>query len=251
MLAMLGMALPPVLVLGAAVLAVSIASQLGFGEGRWVGGNLMPKASRLNPLSGLKRMFGLTGWIEMGKGIAKVALLGAIAWVWARERLAGAARAWPGRPCRPARLWLGRADRQLLFALSAGLLIIALIDFPVQWLRRILRLKMTMQDVRDEQKEAEGSPERRAAIRQRQRQIAMGGVAGAMREAQFVHYQPCAFRRRHGLRSGSRPPRRSCWPKGAARRRWRCANWPPNSRCRCSNTPRSPARSISPRASGR
>ena len=45
--------------IGFGVLAVSLVSQLGFGEGRWVGENLMPKASRLNPLSGLKRMFGM------------------------------------------------------------------------------------------------------------------------------------------------------------------------------------------------
>jgi flagellar biosynthetic protein FlhB len=52
---------------------------------------------------------------------------------------------------------------------------------------------MTQQEVRDEHKEAEGSPEKRAAIRQRQRQIAMGGVAHAMREAQFVITNPAHF----------------------------------------------------------
>ena len=81
----------------------------------------------------------------------------------------------------------------LLFALSAGLVVIALIDFPIQFLRRLLRLKMSHQDMRDEHKEAEGSPEKKAAIRQRQRQIAMGGVAGAMREAQFVITNPSHF----------------------------------------------------------
>ena len=112
MLAMLAGALPPVLVLGLVVLVVSIASQLGFGEGRWVGENVLPKASRLNPLSGLKRMFGLSGWIEIGKGLAKVTLLGAIAWVWAQNRLARAARAGPRRDRRAARRGLGR-DRRI------------------------------------------------------------------------------------------------------------------------------------------
>ena len=192
LLALLGAALAPVLVLGFGVLAVSLVSQLGFGEGRWVAENLMPKASRLNPLSGLKRMFGMTGWIEIAKSVAKVALLGTIAWVWARSQI-GALLAL-GRGDLASQLAYGwNAIVMLLFALAAGLLVIALIDFPVQWLRRMLRLKMTEQEVRDEHKDSEGSPERRAAQRQRQRQIAMGGVASAMREAQFVITNPAHY----------------------------------------------------------
>lgn len=192
LLGLLGAALPPVLVLGFGVLAVSLVSQLGFGEGRWVAENLMPKASRLNPLSGLKRMFGLNGWIEIVKSVAKVALLGAIAWLWARSQLTGLLAL--GRGDLASQLAFGwNAIVMLLFALAAGLLVIALIDFPVQWLRRMLRLKMTQQEVRDEHKDSEGSPERRAAQRQRQRQIAMGGVASAMREAQFVITNPVHY----------------------------------------------------------
>jgi flagellar biosynthetic protein FlhB len=52
---------------------------------------------------------------------------------------------------------------------------------------------MSLQDLRDESKESEGSPERKAAIRQRQRQIAMGGMQSAMREAQFVITNPTHF----------------------------------------------------------
>ena len=75
--------LPPVLVIGLAVLVATVASQLLFGEGRWVGASLAPKGSRLNPLAGLKRMFGVHGLIELGKGLLKVGLLGALAWWWA------------------------------------------------------------------------------------------------------------------------------------------------------------------------
>ena len=81
----------------------------------------------------------------------------------------------------------------LLFALTAGLVVIALIDFPIQFIRRFLRLRMSHQDMRDEHKEAEGNPENKAAIRQRQRQLAMGGLQRAMREAQFVITNPTHF----------------------------------------------------------
>ncbi|GGC41088.1 flagellar biosynthesis protein FlhB [Novosphingobium marinum] len=185
-------ALPPVFVLGAAVLALSLASQLGFGEGRWVAKNLQPKPSRLNPLNGLKRMFGPNGAIEMGKGLAKVALLGAIAWGWGQSRIEPILGL--GRGNLPAQLaFAWDALVSLLFALCAGLAIIALVDTPIQWLRRQKRLKMSHQDLRDEQKETDGAPEKKAAQRDRQRQIAKGGIAGAMREAQFVITNPTHF----------------------------------------------------------
>ena len=185
-------ALPPVFALGGLLMVAALISQLGLGEGRWVAGNLAPKASRLNPLSGLKRMFGPQGWIELAKGLAKLALLGTIAWFWIKGRLAGLLVLGSGDlPAQLAFAW--NALLALLFALGAGLVIIALVDYPIQWLRRMMRLKMSLQDLKDESKESEGSPERKAAIRQRQRQIAMGGMQAAMREAQFVITNPTHF----------------------------------------------------------
>lgn len=184
--------LPPILVLGLAVLLVSLVSQLGFGEGRWIGGNVMPKGSRLNPLSGLKRMFGPSGWIEMGKGIAKVTLLLAIGWYWARGEIAMLARLGGGDlMAQVSAAW--HSITMLLFWLSGGLFLIAMFDLPVQIVRRLSRLKMTLQEVRDENKDAEGAPEKKAAIKHRQRQIAMGALIPAMKEAQFVITNPTHF----------------------------------------------------------
>lgn len=184
--------LPPILALGAAVIVASLLSQLSFGEGRWLGGNLAPKGSRIDPMAGLKRMFGPTGLIEMAKGVAKVALLGTIAWVWAHGQLETFARL--GRGNLFGELAYGwEALIELLFWLAAGLLAIALADLPVQFVRRMLRLKMTLQDVRDEAKESEGSPEKNGAIRERQRKIAMGGLVPALKEAQFIVANPSHF----------------------------------------------------------
>lgn len=192
----IGMALitlPPVIVLGLVVLAVSLVSQLAFGEGRWVPGNLAFKGSRINPLSGLKRMFGPTGWIEIGKGLLKVGLLAAIAWFWLQGQLSGLLGLGRAAGLASDLAWGWQALSSLLFALSAGLVVIGMVDLPVEIWRRNERLKMSQQEMRDEHKEAEGSPENKAAQRQRQREIAMGGVAHAMREAQFVITNPTHF----------------------------------------------------------
>lgn len=184
--------LPPVMALGLIAALVTVVSQLLLGEGRFVPGNAAFKASRINPLSGLKRIFGWQGLIELGKGLLKLGLLGGIAWFWAAAQL-------------PALLVLGRSPLEaqigiatgaitgLVGALLAGLAVIAMIDYPLQRFQRDKRLKMSLQDMRDEHKQAEGSPEMKSARRQRQRDLARGGVAKAMKEAQFVIVNPLHF----------------------------------------------------------
>lgn len=56
----------------------AVLSQAALGSFRFNGTLLQPKFSRVNPASGLKRIFGPTGWIELGKSLLKVALLGSI-----------------------------------------------------------------------------------------------------------------------------------------------------------------------------
>ncbi len=184
--------LPPIMALGLAVAVMTLAAQLLLGEGGFVPGNLAFKGSRINPISGLKRMFGLNALIELGKGLLKVILLGLIAWGWAGIHV-------------PELMAMEQADLrgQIEFGLEAltsligvllvGLFVIALVDYPLQVFQRNKRLKMSLQDLRDENKQAEGSPEMKSARRQRQRDLARGGVAKAMSEAQFVIVNPLHF----------------------------------------------------------
>jgi flagellar biosynthetic protein FlhB len=188
----LAAALPPILTVAVPIILLALLTQLGPADGRWVGENLAFKGKRINPLSGLKRMFGPTGWIEMGKGLLKIVLLGAIAFAWGRNWLETIAGMGSGNLSQQLSAGWG-ALTSLLFALAGGLVLIALVDLPIQLVRRNQRLKMSYQEMRDENKEAEGSPEARAHRRQRQRDIAAGSVAGAMREAQFVLTNPSHF----------------------------------------------------------
>lgn len=182
----------PVVLLALALSLITFGSQLIIASGRWVPGNIAVKGNRLDPLKGMQRVFGPQGWIEMGKGLLKVSLLGVIAFGWARH--------WAGSLGDLARANLDQqiaiawsALLSLGFALGVGLLIIAMVDMPIQWLRRNKRLKMSHQDMRDEHKESEGSPEAKSHRRQRQRDIAAGALGPAMREAQFVITNPTHF----------------------------------------------------------
>ena len=182
----------PLASLGLAIMLAVLAIQLAVPDGRFVADNLKPKGSRLSPIKGLKRMFGPQGMIELGKSIAKLVVLGGIAgaWVWwTAPRLAGLGRGALGGQLTFA--W--DAIVQLSLLLTGGLVLIALADWPIQHFQQMKRLKMTMQELRDETKESEGSPEKKAAIRSRQRQAAAGGVAMAMKDAQFVLTNPTHF----------------------------------------------------------
>ena len=191
-LAALIFVIPAVFSLALPVIVVTLLTQLGLGRGRWVGGNVAVKGSRVNPLSGLKRMFGSQGLIEIGKGLLKVTVLGVIAWFWWRSSAASLAGLGRGNLAgQLATAWASITS--LIFWLAGGLVLIALVDFPIQWIRQQNRLRMSFQDMRDENKESEGSPEMKAARRQRQRDIAMGSVSAAMREAQFVVTNPTHF----------------------------------------------------------
>jgi flagellar biosynthetic protein FlhB len=162
------------------------------GDGRFNIGSAAPKASRINPLSGLKRIFGVQGLIELGKGLVKLALLGGIAWWWATGRLPGLLR-FGTSPLAAQIALASEAVTSLVGTLLIGLLVIAGIDYPLQRFQRDKRLKMSLQDMRDENKESEGSPEMKSARRQRQRDLARGGVARAMKDAQFVIVNPLHF----------------------------------------------------------
>jgi len=187
-----GALLPPIFALGLAVTAMTMGAQMLLGEGRFVAENMQPKASRLNPLKGLKRIFGVQGLIELGKSLLKLACLGTLAWLWASSSV-------------PAIVGLGRGPLagQLAFALDAarvlvamlvgGLVVIAVVDYPLQRFQRNKRLKMSHKEMRDETKQAEGSPEVKMQRRQRQRDLARGGVSGAMKDAQFVVVNPMHF----------------------------------------------------------
>lgn len=185
--------LPPVMALGLIAAIAAAASQLVLGqEGRFVAGNAAFKPSRINPVSGLKRILGWQGLIELGKGLAKLALLGGIAWVWAGDRVVPLLAL--GSLSLEAQLGVALdAITSLVGALLIGLLLIAAIDYPLQRFQRDKRLKMSLQDMKEENKQAEGSPEMKSARRQRQRDLARGGVARAMKEAQFIIVNPMHF----------------------------------------------------------
>ncbi len=181
----------PVVVLFAMTLLAAIAAPAALGSlgMRW--GAIAPKGNRLNPMSGLKRIFGTQGLMELGKSMVKIALMGAVAW-WL---LAGRMRQLTvlGSQDLPAALGeIGHIFALAILVLSFGLVGVAGIDVPMQLFQRAGRLRMTKQEVKDEHKQSEGNPELKGQIRAKQMAL-KSSTRAALKDASVVLVNPTSF----------------------------------------------------------
>ena len=184
--------LPGLLTLFAISIVAGILSQVGLSGLHWQGKLLAPKASRVNPASGLARIFGAQGWQELGKSLLKVGLLGGIGYVMLQKVSHATLNLAPSD--LPAALGtLGATFTATLFAMAAGLVVIAGIDLPLQIFRRLGRLRMSTQEIKDEHKESEGNPETKAQQRARARAMLGKGARKAIAEAHVVLTNPTHF----------------------------------------------------------
>lgn len=154
--------------------------------------SLAPQFKRMNPLSGIKRLFSANALMELLKALAKFFLLGGMAvvilWTW-RDQVFSLA----GKD-----LAVGVAEGlRLCFAtvasLCIGLAAIAAIDAPFQYFSHRKKLRMTLQEVKDEMKETEGRPEVKQQIRQAQQNAARKRMASDMTRANVVLNNPSHF----------------------------------------------------------
>ena len=170
----------------------AVASQAALGSLRFNAGLLAPKASRVNPANGLKRILGPQGWIELGKSLLKVVLLGGIGG-WALWRSTRSTIGLVSSDLPTAIHQLGGTFIGILLAMAFGLVAIAGIDVPIQAWRLYAKLKMSRQEIKDEAKESEGSPETKGRIRTQQRAVLKRSVRKAVAEADVILTNPTHF----------------------------------------------------------
>ena len=159
------------ILVGSPMLVVVLATQFAVG-----GINFAPKAatfkgSKLNPISGLKKMFSLKSLVELGKNLLKVFLLVATAVAVLYYLMPGILRITDGS-LKSGLEHIQNAFPILVGAFLISLLLIAVLDYFYQRYEHLQSLRMTKQEVKDEYKQTEGSPEVRAKIRRLQMESA-------------------------------------------------------------------------------
>lgn len=155
------------LFVGIPLMVVSLLTQMAVG-----GINFAPKAAtfkgnKINPIKGLKRIFSVKGLVELGKSILKVVLLVGLSTVVIYLMLPQLLMISHGT-LNSALEIMYYAFPFLIGTLLAALAIIAAIDYFWQRHVHIEQLKMTKQEVKDEHKQTDGSPEVKAKIRRMQ-----------------------------------------------------------------------------------
>jgi flagellar biosynthetic protein FlhB len=132
---------------------------------------MAPKLSKLNPIAGIKRMFSVKALIELLKALLKFVLMSVIAILFIYStlyelRLLGTVEVAEGMANA------GDLLVQAFLVMTLGLIVIAVIDAPYQLWHHAEDMKMTLQEVKDEYKQTEGSPEIKGRIRRMQREMA-------------------------------------------------------------------------------
>jgi flagellar biosynthetic protein FlhB len=178
-------------ILGATFVA-ALAAPLAIGGWNFSPQALMPQFSRLNPASGLGRMFSARGGVELGKGLAKVGVVAVIALVLLRG-LTPQMMGLSTEPLNGAIMHAAELSGYALLVLCCGLVAIAAFDVPFQLWQHGRDLKMTREEIREEYKESEGSPETRGRIREAQRALARGRMMQEVPKADVIVTNPTHY----------------------------------------------------------
>lgn len=179
------------LFLGITVLAALSAPAL-IGGWNFSGQAMAPKPERMDPIKGMKRILGPQGLIELAKALGKFILIGAISTgiLWSiRDQLLTLGQ----QEVDVAMADLGYLTLWVFLAITASLILIALIDVPFQLWNHNRQLRMTKQEVKDEMKESEGSPEVKGRIRRMQVQMSQQRMMQDIPSADVVITNPTHY----------------------------------------------------------
>ncbi|WOT06262.1 flagellar biosynthesis protein FlhB [Shewanella youngdeokensis] len=168
---------------------IAFAGNIALGGMSFSAKACMPKPSKMNPASGLKRMFGVQAVVELAKGVAKFLVVAITAYLvlnyYLNDILMLSQDHLPGNIYHALDLvsWI-------FILLCASTFLIVAIDVPYQIWNHNKQLKMTKQEVKDEYKDTEGKPEVKGRIRQLQREMAQRRMMGEVPHADVIVVNP-------------------------------------------------------------
>ncbi|WDE00502.1 flagellar biosynthesis protein FlhB [Thalassomonas actiniarum] len=155
-------------------------------------GAMAPKFSKLSPLAGFKRMFGVQAMVEFVKSLLKFFVVFIVAYLL----LSGLFDQILGLSLESIPNNFGHAVDMLLWmfmALTFSLIIIAVVDAPYQSWNHNRQLKMTKQEIKDEMKNSEGNPQTKGRIRQKQYEMSQRRMMQEVPNADVVVTNPTHY----------------------------------------------------------
>lgn len=153
---------------------------------------LKPKFSKLNPISGMKRLFSKDKIIELLKSIAKVVLIVAVVYLTIKDDWVYLVQFY-GMPFNQAIEVIGNVVINMGLKISLVFMVIAFVDLIYQRRKFNNDIKMTKQEVKDEYKNAEGDPQIKGKIRGKMREASQRRMMQDVPRADVVITNPTHF----------------------------------------------------------
>jgi flagellar biosynthesis protein FlhB len=176
----------------AVLVAAAIMAPLALGGWVFSWEALEPKLEKLDPLKGLARLFALRGLIELIKALLKFLLVFIVAVLLFRAFM----NELVGLSAEPLEQSIGHGLYVIALCfllLSASLIVVVMFDVPYQLWDHAKKLKMTLQEIKDEMKETEGSPEVKGRIRRMQMEMAQNRMMAEVPKADVIVTNPSHY----------------------------------------------------------
>jgi flagellar biosynthesis protein FlhB len=154
--------------------------------------SLAPNFSKLNPVAGIGRMFSTETLAELVKTMIKSLLVGGIAW-WVISDNLTSIMALMNEPISAALPDTLRVVARTCALIIGSLLLVVAIDVPYQLWSHAHKLRMSREDLRQEQKENDGDPQIKAQIRRQQQQMAKRRMMAEVPKADIIVTNPTHF----------------------------------------------------------
>ncbi len=153
---------------------------------------LMPKLSKLNPVSGVKKLFSKEKLFELAKSILKIAVIGYVVYSYMIDRI-GALLLMYDLSVNSAIAFTCQTVVDVGLRISIFYLFVGIADYLYQRHKFREDMKMTKQEVKDEYKDAEGDPQIKGKIRQRMQEASRRRMMQAVPEADVVITNPTHY----------------------------------------------------------
>jgi flagellar biosynthetic protein FlhB len=174
------------------MLAASLAGHLIQGRPGFTPSRLAPDFSKLSPLAGLSRMFGPEGWMNLLKGLLKIAIVGVAIWtqLWPER---GSLDSMLGQQAGAIAADMAHLLSKVLVASLGALGVIAALDYFWQRMRFLKRNRMSKQEIKEEYRQNEGDPAIKAKLRQLRQERARKRMMAAVPTATVVVMNPTHY----------------------------------------------------------
>ena len=153
---------------------------------------MKPKFSKLNPISGFKKIFSVNALVELVKSIAKIALIGYVCYSYLKDK-------WPilfnlyDVTLMQALQIVAETVTDLGIRVAVFYMVLAFADYAYQKIKFSNDMKMSKQEVKEEFKQQEGDPQVKGKIRQKMRETSMKRMMQSLPQADVVITNPTHY----------------------------------------------------------